>query len=159
MVESWTPYIPPVWIMHILYGGFYGNHVFLDPQILKSFDNCIVLTLRLTGAASCRSRKGIWRLTTISTPEMLDFTFLGPHHSLQWQAPFLVHFWNWTRDSSNKLPPRGTVEDLPPDSPSVRLMIFLDGLQGKAAGCLATPKQQPGSKLSKPRVLWIGEDV
>jgi len=29
-----------------------------------------------------------------------------------------------------------TLEDLPPDSPSVRLMIFLDGLQGKAAGIL-----------------------
>lgn len=101
----------------------------------SSFDRSCVLQIR----------KGIWRLTTIPTPEMPDFTFLGPHHSLQSQAPFLVHFWNWTKDSSNKLPPRGTVEDLPPDSPSVRLMIFLDGLQGKAAGCLAKPKQQPGS--------------
>ncbi len=35
-------------------------------------------------------------------------------------------------------------------------MIFLDGLQGKAEGCLAKPKQH---KKQKPRVLWIGEDV
>ena len=99
LMELWSPYNwhEKTWVTGVAISGVVGPYipqVSISAFVLESFGNCVGLTLRLTGAASCRSGKvfGLFsaptfRLTTIPTPDscwilLIMFSWTPPQFAM-----------------------------------------------------------------------------
>ena len=125
----------------------------------KSFDNCVVLTLRLTGAASCRSGKGIWRLTTIPTPDscwilLIMFSWTPPQFAIT--GSIFGAFLELNERFVKQTPPTRYRRRFA----TRQSFGAFDDISGWFAreGCRMLGETQATTGF-KPRVLWIGEDV